>query len=120
MVCAAVICVGPVALPANGTDTGSRTPQAHASGPHALDRTGRKRVGKASFYAKKFAGRTMADGSPMRPEGDNAASKTLPLGTTARVTNLDPGSQDVTLRSVGGGLEFRLPYDKKGDVVRVP
>ena len=37
----------------------------------------------------------------------------------ARVTNLDPGSQDVTLRSVGGGLEFRLPYDKKGDVVRV-
>lgn len=37
----------------------------------------------------------------------------------AKVTNLDPGSQDVTLRSVGGGLQFRLPYDSKGDSIRV-
>ncbi len=43
--------------------------------PH-LDLTGRKRVGKASFYAKRFAGKKMADGTPMLPHSDNAASKT--------------------------------------------
>ena len=37
----------------------------------------------------------------------------------ARVTNLDIGAQDVTLRSVGGGVELRLPYDARGDAVRV-
>jgi rare lipoprotein A len=56
-----------------------------------LDRSGRRRVGKASFYAARFAGRKMADGSPMQPAGNNAASRTLPLGTTAKVTNLSTG-----------------------------
>ncbi len=37
----------------------------------------------------------------------------------ARVTNLDVGAQDVTLRSVGGGVEVRVPYDARGDAVRV-
>jgi hemolysin activation/secretion protein len=36
-----------------------------------------------------------------------------------RVTNLDIGAQDVTLRSVGGGVELRFPYDARGDAVRV-
>ena len=56
-----------------------------------LDRSGRRRIGKASFYAPMFAGRTMADGSPMEPAANNAASRTLPLGTTAKVTNLATG-----------------------------
>ena len=34
----------------------------------------------------------------------------------ARVTNLDQGSIDVTLHSVGGGVEFRLPYGVRADV----
>ena len=37
----------------------------------------------------------------------------------ARVTNLDSQSQDVTLRSVGGGVQLRFPYDARGDAVRV-
>jgi len=56
-----------------------------------LDRTGRKRFGKASIYAQMFAGRKMADGTRMRPTSNNAASRTLPLGTTAKVTNLETG-----------------------------
>jgi rare lipoprotein A len=60
-----------------------------------LDLTGRKRVGKASFYARNFGGRKMADGTPMNLHGDNAASKTLPLGTTAKVTNLETGQSAV-------------------------
>lgn len=73
--------------------------------PH-LDRSGRKRVGKASFYAKRFAGRKMADGRPMRPRGNNAASKTLPLGTTAKVTNLETGKSAVVV------IQDRGPYVK--------
>jgi rare lipoprotein A len=60
-----------------------------------LDRTGRKRFGKASIYAPMFAGRRMADGTRMRPTSNNAASRTLPLGTTAKVTNLETGKTAV-------------------------
>ena len=74
-----------------------------------LDRTGLKRVGIASFYAAKFAGRTMADGTPMRPQGDNAASKTLPLGTKALVTNLETGrTAVVTIRDRGPYVRGRI------------
>ena len=74
-----------------------------------LDRTGRRRVGIASFYAAKFAGRKMADGTPMRPQGDNAASKTLPLGTKALVTNLQTGrTAVVTIRDRGPYVNGRI------------
>jgi rare lipoprotein A len=74
-----------------------------------LDRSGRKRVGKASFYAKEFAGKTMADGTPMHPQGNNAASKTLPLGTTAMVTNLETGrTAIVTIRDRGPYVDGRI------------
>jgi rare lipoprotein A len=56
------------------------------------DLSGRKRVGNASIYAKRFAGHKMADGERMQIEGDNAASKTLPIGTTAKVTNVETGA----------------------------
>lgn len=59
--------------------------------PLILDRSGKPRIGQASFYADMFNGRKMADGTPMRPTGNNAASLTLPLGTTAKVTNLETG-----------------------------
>jgi rare lipoprotein A len=74
-----------------------------------LDRSGHKRRGKASFYARKFAGRKMADGTVMEPQGDNAASKTLPLGTTAKVTNLENGrSAVVTIRDRGPYIQGRI------------
>jgi rare lipoprotein A len=69
-----------------------------------LDRTGRRRIGKASFYAAMFAGRKMADGSRMEPSGINAASRTLPLGTTARVTNLETGKTAIVM------IQDRGPY----------
>ena len=79
------------------------------SPPKQLDRSGRKQVGKASFYARKFAGRKMADGTPMQPQGNNAASKTLPLGTTAKVTNKETGrSATVTIRDRGPYVRGRI------------
>jgi len=74
-----------------------------------LDQSGHRRVGKASFYAKKLAGKKMADGTRMSPYEDNAASKTLPLGTTARVTNLETGkSAVVTIQDRGPKLKDRI------------
>lgn len=74
-----------------------------------LDLSGKKRVGKASFYARKFAGRKMADGTPMDPQGDNAASNSLPLGTTAKVTNLKTGqSAVVTIQDRGPHVPGRI------------
>jgi rare lipoprotein A len=64
----------------------------------------RPQVGKASIYADKFANRKMANGKPMNPKGDNAASKTLPLGTRALVTNLQTGKSAVVT------IEDRGPY----------
>jgi rare lipoprotein A len=74
-----------------------------------LDRSGDARRGKASFYAPMFAGRKMADGSRMQPQSNNAASKTLPLGTTAKVTNLETGrSALVTIRDRGPYVRGRI------------
>jgi rare lipoprotein A len=85
---------------------------------HVPDFSARKRMGKASFYANKFAGRTMADGTAMDPHGDNAASKTLPLGTTAKVTNLETGkSALVTIQDRGPYVPGRI-VDLSPDTAR--
>jgi len=69
----------------------------------------RPQVGKASFYADSFANRKMANGKPMDLNGDNAASRTLPLGTKALVTNLQTGkSAMVTIEDRGPYVEGRI------------
>jgi len=74
-----------------------------------LDRSGRTRVGMASFYSDRFAGRRMADGTPMHLHGNGAASLTLPLGTTARVTNMETGeSAMVVVRDRGPHVRGRI------------
>jgi rare lipoprotein A len=88
-------------------ETSSRTTAA-ATRPQP-DLSGRTRFGDASFYAKKFAGREMADGDKMDPYGDNAASKTLPLGTRAKVTNIATGqSAVVTIQDRGPYVKGRI------------
>jgi rare lipoprotein A len=105
---------GLIGCTANDSAKASVVPQeAPAAAPAPLapakpqpDRSGRTRVGVASFYADWFAGREMADGTPMDPGGDNAASRTLPIGTTAKVTNLATG------RSALVTIQDRGPYAK--------
>jgi rare lipoprotein A len=72
--------------------------------PGRLDLSGTTRLGKASFYARRFAHRPMADGRKMDPQGANAASRTLPLGTIAMVTNLQTGQSAIVT------IEDRGPY----------
>ncbi len=75
-----------------------------------IDQSGRKEKGRASFYAHHFSNRKMADGHRMNPNSDVAASKTLPLGSVAKVTNLENG-KTATVK-----IEDRGPY-VKGRVV---
>ncbi|HTC50603.1 MAG TPA: septal ring lytic transglycosylase RlpA family protein [Steroidobacteraceae bacterium] len=82
----------------------SLQPSATSPAPGQVDISGRTRLGKGSFYASWFAHRQMADGNRMDPKGNNAASRTLPLGTTAKVTNLATG------RSAIVSIEDRGPY----------
>ena len=68
------------------------------------DHSGKKRIGKASYYHSMFDGRKMANGKRFDANGANAASKTLPLGTVARVTNLANGKSAVV------AIQDRGPY----------
>ena len=76
------------------------------SGPAKPDLSARKRRGAASYYARQFFGKTMANGAPMNPRGNNAASRTLPLGTVAKVTNVATGKSAIIK------IEDRGPYIK--------
>jgi rare lipoprotein A len=78
--------------------------------PHSgVDRSGKARKGKVSYYGREFYRKKMADGTPMNPQSSSAASKTLPLGTTARVTNLKNGnSQVVEIRDRGPYVKDRI------------
>jgi rare lipoprotein A len=75
-------------------------------GPAKPDLSARKRRGNASYYAHQFFGKTMANGAPMNPRGNNAASRTLPLGTVAKVTNVATGKSAIIK------IEDRGPYIK--------
>jgi rare lipoprotein A len=74
-----------------------------------LDRSGKARKGKASYYGRSFYRKKMSDGTRMNPQSNAAASKTLPLGTSARVTNLENGNSDVVqIRDRGPHVKDRI------------
>lgn len=79
--------------------------------PHGrapIDRSGRNQTGVASWYGPGGDGK-MADGHRMDPHANVAASKTLPLGSTARVTNLATGqSATVTVEDRGPFVDGRV------------
>jgi rare lipoprotein A len=99
--------------PAPGTPAGREEAQRLAQEPpvpvehggkQGLDHSGRKMKGVASFYSRQFAHRRMADGNRFSVHSNAAASKILPIGTTARVTNVENG-QSATVK-----VEDRGPF----------
>ncbi|OYV67029.1 MAG: hypothetical protein B7Z59_06025 [Acidiphilium sp. 37-67-22] len=73
------------------------------------DLTGRSEIGRASFYAARLRGRRTADGQRFNPRAAVAASKTLPLGTVARVVNLTNGaSATITVDDRGPFVPSRM------------
>jgi rare lipoprotein A len=81
----------------------AKLPPVDQKGTHP-DPSGRKQSGRVSYYAHHFTNRKMADGKRFNPNGDAAASKTLPLGTTAKVTNVQNG------KSATVKIEDRGPF----------
>jgi len=106
-------CCLSAALPAEKPVSTDATQANSKAAPHtSLDRSGKTRKGKASYYGHEFYSKKMADGTPMNPQSNVAASKTLPLGTKARVTNLQNGNNAVV------EIRDRGPY-VKGRIVDV-
>ena len=66
-------------------------------------------TGIASWYGKKFHGRTTANGEKYNMYGRTGAHKTLPFGTVVRVTNLGNGrTADVRINDRGPFVHGRI------------
>jgi len=108
-VLATLPCLGgatPPSVSPQGKEEAKHLDRLPAMTPHGVhvDRSGRKERGKASVYAHHFVNRKMANGRRLNPNSNVAASKSLPLGTVAEVTNLENGRKS-TVR-----VEDRGPY----------
>ena len=91
-----------------------------AEGQWAARARGRVERGKASYYAPRLAGRRMADGGRFDPRSDAAAHRTLPLGSTAEVRNLENGrSATVTVRDRGPHAPGRIVDVSPGTAERL-
>ena len=77
----------------------------HKAGTHKVAAQGaipHRQVGKASVYSTSLQGRHMTNGERFNVASSDAASKTLPIGTRARVTDLETGkSAQVTIKDRG-------------------
>ena len=73
------------------------------------DADGFKERGIASWYGKKFHGRKTSNGEIYNMYAMTAAHKTLPLGTSVRVRNLDNGKEiDVRVNDRGPFVAGRI------------
>ena len=118
---AEALATAPLVVPPVEDSAADAPAAAHSSRTHrpavshstaVLDHSGREQKGIASWYGPGFADRKMADGHRMDPQANVIASKTLPLGSTARVTNAATGqSVVVTVEDRG-----RLPGGRVADV----
>jgi rare lipoprotein A len=103
-----LIAISTGALILAGTSAGlAAEPAATRSAAKPIDRSGKPQKGRASYFGAEQTGKTTAGGSPAKPASTmTAASRTLPLGTTAKVTNRENG------KSVDVKVVDRGPYAK--------
>jgi rare lipoprotein A len=93
----------------DGPSAASNEPRSPAGPKTQAGKHHRKQVGVASVYARRFGGRKMADGTRLDLNDHVAASRTLPLGTEAKVTNLETGqSTRVTIQDRGPYAKGRI------------
>jgi rare lipoprotein A len=83
-------------------------PQPVAAVPAAPVTAAKAKVGEASIYAQSFAGKTTASGTPLDPSANVVASNVLPLGSTAKVTNLQTGRSAIVTVQDRGRLRGRI------------
>jgi len=89
-----------------------------SSGPSS--EAGSVQEGEASYYAHRYHGRTTANGEIYDENKMTAAHKTLPFGTTVRVTNLANGKKVVVRINDRGpfikGRIIDLSYKAAGEL----
>lgn len=110
MICKPMLAAGAALLLLAGCNEGPVS-QAEA-GPRRDQAQHRTQRGEASYYGRRFHGRQMANGERFDPQSNSAAHRTLPLGTVARVTNLENGKSAVV------EVEDRGPY-ARGRIIDV-
>lgn len=98
----AVLAIGCAQPDRTGTAAVAAAPSGGGDGREA----GARQVGVASYYARHFTGRRMANGQRFDPGSDTVAHRTLPFGTVVRVTNLANG------RSATGRVLDRGPWTR--------
>ena len=87
-------------------------PQPMATIPDASVNAQSAETGDASIYARSLAGKPTASGKALNTGADAIASNSLPLGSKAKVTNLETGrSAVVTVEDRG-----RLPKGRVADL----
>ncbi|HEV7367868.1 septal ring lytic transglycosylase RlpA family protein [Arenibaculum sp.] len=80
-----------------------------AASPAQAEEEPHVETGTASWYGPGFEGRPTASGEPMRQNRLTAAHPSLPLDTTAKVTNLENGqSVEVKINDRGPFVEGRV------------
>jgi len=95
----------PAIAPATETAVTVIAPPAPSTAPKEVPaRVSTVHIGNASWYGPGFSGKTTANGDVFDETKMTAAHKTLPLGTQAKVTNLEDG------KSVQVEINDRGPY----------
>ena len=84
-----------LALSACAVQQQQSAPQPVATAPDASVNAAGTAIGKASIYSKSLTGKPTASGTPLDASADVAASNSLPLGSKAKVTNLETGKSAV-------------------------
>ena len=78
--------------------------------PQCFEQASYNRVGRASWYGRKFKGKETASGEPFDPSALTAAHRSLPIGSKVKVTNLENGKETVVT------VKDRGPY-KRGRII---
>jgi rare lipoprotein A len=76
-------------LPKSQAQSSPPAPTPVKPAPAGAEPKEKHQVGVASWYGEEFQGKTTASGQPYDANELTAAHRTLPLGTTVRVTNLE-------------------------------
>ncbi len=106
-------------------DSGEQSKQTQQQTGNVVTKPAKKEVGEASWYGPGFQGKETANGETYDQKEMTAAHPTLPMGTKAKVTNLENGKKvDIRINDRGPYADGRVidlsgaaakKLDMKGD-----
>ena len=89
-----LLLISTLAIPGcTNKDSGGQSGQTPQQKDSASSKTVRKEVGEASWYGPGFQGQETASGETFDQKDMTAAHPSLPMGTKAKVTNLENGKK---------------------------